>query len=77
MLNEHSSVSLDSFLWMVLPARHPENISVPGALIVPLDGPIYYANALTVRDQIKTMIEEAKTGRENCSLIWAPKMNLI
>jgi sulfate permease, SulP family len=42
-------------------ARHPENIPVPGVLIVRLDGPIYYANALTVRDQIKTMVEETKT----------------
>ena len=41
-------------------ARHPENIPVPGVLIVRLDGPIYYANALTVRDQIKTLVEEAK-----------------
>jgi SulP family sulfate permease len=42
-------------------ARHPEDTPVPGVLIVRLDGPMYYANALTVRDQIKTMIEEAKT----------------
>ena len=42
-------------------ARHAENTQVPGVLIVRLDGAIYYANALTVRDQIKTMIEEAKT----------------
>lgn len=42
-------------------ARHPDNIPVPGMLIVRLDGPMYYANALTVRDQIKTMIEEART----------------
>ena len=42
-------------------ARHPEDIPVPGVLIVRLDGPIYYANALTVRDQVKTMIEEAGT----------------
>ena len=42
-------------------ARHPEDIPVPGVLIVRLDGPIYYANALTVRDRIKTMIEEAGT----------------
>ena len=41
--------------------RHPEDAPVPGVLIVRLDGPMYYANALTVRDQIKTMIEEAKT----------------
>jgi len=41
-------------------ARHPEDIPVPGVLIVRLDGPIYYANALTVRDQIKTLVKEAK-----------------
>jgi len=42
-------------------ARHPENIPVPSVLIVRLDGPMYYANALTIRDQVKTMIEEAAT----------------
>ena len=36
--------------------RHPENISVPGLLILRLDAPMYYANALTVRDQMKAMI---------------------
>lgn len=39
--------------------RHPENRPVPGALIVRLDGPLYYANALTVRDQIKDLIAAA------------------
>ena len=42
-------------------ARHPENTPVPSVLIVRLDGPMYYANALTIRDQVKTMIEEAAT----------------
>jgi len=42
-------------------ARHPENIPVPSVLIVRLDGPMYYANALTIRDQVKTMIEKAAT----------------
>ena len=32
-------------------ARHPENAPVPGVLIVRLDAPMYYANALTVRDR--------------------------
>lgn len=41
-------------------ARHPENVSVPGVLIVRLDGPLYYANALTVRDHVKEMVEAAK-----------------
>jgi MFS superfamily sulfate permease-like transporter len=36
--------------------RHPENIPVPGVMIFRLDGPIYYANALTVRDHVKAMI---------------------
>ena len=41
--------------------RHPENISVPGTLILRLDAPIYYANALTVREKVKTMVEEYET----------------
>ena len=36
--------------------RHPETIPVPGVLIVRVDGQLYYANALTVRDRVKTMI---------------------
>jgi sulfate permease, SulP family len=36
--------------------RHPENTPVPGVLIVRVDAPVYYANALTVRDQVKAMI---------------------
>ena len=39
--------------------RHPENVAVPGVLIVRLDAPLYYANALTVRDGIKAMIEDS------------------
>jgi high affinity sulfate transporter 1 len=39
--------------------RHPENIPVPGILIVRLDGQLYYANASLFRDQIKKMIEES------------------
>lgn len=35
--------------------RHPENIPVPGVLIVRLDAPIYYANALTFRDRVKAL----------------------
>ena len=41
--------------------RHPENIAVPGTLILRLDAPIYYANALTVREKVKTMVEEYET----------------
>jgi MFS superfamily sulfate permease-like transporter len=40
-------------------ARHPGNVPVPGVLIVRLDAPLYYANALTVRDGVKAMIDEA------------------
>jgi SulP family sulfate permease len=38
--------------------RHPENLPVPGVLILRLDAPLYYANALTVRDQVIQMINE-------------------
>ena len=38
--------------------RHPENTPVPGVLIVRVDGQLYYANALTVRDRVKAMIAE-------------------
>jgi sulfate permease, SulP family len=38
--------------------RHPESIPVPGVLIVRVDGQMYYANALTVRDRVKEMIAE-------------------
>jgi high affinity sulfate transporter 1 len=40
--------------------RHPENTAVPGILIVRLDAPIYYANALTVRERIKALVAETK-----------------
>ena len=39
--------------------RHPENIPVPGVLIVRLDGQLYYANAQTYRDQVNAMIAES------------------
>jgi high affinity sulfate transporter 1 len=42
-------------------ARHPENIPVPGVLIVRLDGQLYYANALTVRDRVKAMVADMET----------------
>ncbi len=41
--------------------RHPENTPVPGVLIVRLDAQVYYANALTVRDLVKTMIAEMES----------------
>jgi high affinity sulfate transporter 1 len=38
--------------------RHPENVPVPGVLIVRVDAQLYYANALSVRDRVKAMIAE-------------------
>jgi sulfate permease, SulP family len=40
--------------------RHPENIPVPGVLIVRVDAQLYYANALTARDRVKAMIAEVQ-----------------
>ncbi len=39
--------------------RHPDTVPVPGVVIIRLDAPMYYANALTARDGLKTMIREA------------------
>ena len=39
--------------------RHPDTALVPGVLIVRMDAPMYYANALTVRDRLKAMVREA------------------
>jgi sulfate permease, SulP family len=39
--------------------RHPESAPVPGVLIVRLDAPMYYANALTARDRLKAMLRDA------------------
>jgi SulP family sulfate permease len=41
-------------------SRHPEDTPVPGVLIARFDGALYYANALTARDQVKDLIEEMK-----------------
>jgi MFS superfamily sulfate permease-like transporter len=38
--------------------RHPENTPVPGVVILRLDAPLYYANALTSRDRMKALIAE-------------------
>ena len=38
-------------------ARHPANRTVPGVLIVRLDGPLYYANALTVRGRLTSLVD--------------------
>ncbi len=37
--------------------RHPEDVPVPGVLIIRVDGPLYYANALTVRDRVRAMVD--------------------
>jgi high affinity sulfate transporter 1 len=39
-------------------ARHPDDVPVPGVLIVRLDAPMYYANALSVRDAVKSLIAD-------------------
>jgi high affinity sulfate transporter 1 len=36
--------------------RHPENTPVPGVMILRLDSPMTYYNALTIRDRLKAMI---------------------
>ena len=41
--------------------RHPENTPVPGVLIVRVDAQLYYANALTVRDRVKAMLDEMES----------------
>jgi sulfate permease, SulP family len=38
--------------------RHPENQPVPGVLIARVDGQLYYANALTVGDGVKALVDE-------------------
>jgi sulfate permease, SulP family len=40
--------------------RHPENIPVPGVLILRLDSPVIYYNAVTVRDHVKALVEAAE-----------------
>ena len=37
--------------------RHPDDIAVPGVLIIRPDAQLYYANALTVRDEVKALID--------------------
>jgi SulP family sulfate permease len=40
--------------------RHPENKAVPGILILRLDAPIFFANALTVREGVKALLDESQ-----------------
>jgi SulP family sulfate permease len=42
--------------------RHPDAVPVPGVLIVRLDAPLYYANALTVRDAVRSMIADSESS---------------
>ena len=51
--------------------RHPENIPVPGVLILRLDSPMTYYNTLTIRDQLKAMIA-AEQPRPRPSF-WTPR----
>jgi SulP family sulfate permease len=48
--------------------RHPENAAIPGVLILRLDAPMYYANALTVRERMKAVIAEAQPAPH--AVIW-------
>jgi SulP family sulfate permease len=41
--------------------RHPENVPVPGVLIVRLDGQVYYANAQSTREHVKALIAERES----------------
>jgi MFS superfamily sulfate permease-like transporter len=41
--------------------RHPDCTPIPGVMILRLNAPMYYANALTARDRAKSLIEEAET----------------
>ena len=39
--------------------RHPEDTPVPGLMILRLNGPLFYANAQSVRDRVKALLDEA------------------
>jgi SulP family sulfate permease len=39
--------------------RHPDNVPVPGLLILRLDSPLFYANAQSVRDRVGILMESA------------------
>ena len=49
-------------------ARHTDAIPVPGVLIVRLDAPIYYANALTVRAEIQRLVEAERPAPQGLVL---------
>lgn len=48
--------------------RHPENLPIPGVLILRLDAQIYYANALTAREEVKALVAESSTPVK--AVIW-------
>jgi high affinity sulfate transporter 1 len=39
--------------------RHPDAAPIPGVLVIRLDAPLYYANALTARDGVRALLREA------------------
>jgi len=39
--------------------RHPENVPVPGLLILRLDSPLFYANAQSVRERVEVLMRSA------------------
>jgi len=41
-------------------ARHPEDVPIPGLLILRLNSPLFYANAQSAHDHIKAVVEEAE-----------------
>jgi MFS superfamily sulfate permease-like transporter len=43
-------------------ARNPDALPVPGVLITRVDAPLYFANALSVRDRVRALVE-AETPR--------------
>ena len=57
-------------------ARHPETLPVPGVLILRLNAQLYYANALTVRDAVKALVEEADPQPQALILDAAPQDTL-
>lgn len=56
--------------------RHPEDTPVPGVLIVRVDAQLYYANALTVRDRVKTMLAAMETPPQAVIFDWSAQDQL-
>jgi high affinity sulfate transporter 1 len=51
--------------------RHPEAVPVPGLLIIRLDAPLYYANALTVRAGIEAIVNAQQAPPRAIVLDWS------